>query len=366
MPDKKPSERGGKMLGRLKRSVPRGGKPQKEQAANPNAGRLMLIVNPAAGTGEVTRDWDSLLVILRDLRLDFDFKFTERPGHAVEIATEAAAAGYGTLVAVGGDGTVNEVVNGMMALEREARPRLGIIPMGRCSDLCRTLQIPMNWITAASFLASGKKRSIDVGWMEYVSMDGVRTGYFTNVAGLGFDGEVTELAGKMPDALTRTVGGFGAYLLSLLITYARYHAKDLELQADGEVYHLLAATCLVANCRYLGGKMCIAPDAECDDGLFDVIVIGAGYGKPTLDGPEGTPPPERSFIQKTVARLKMARNVPAVYRGTHVDDESVMVLRASRVKIVSKDRMVVQADGEVTGEGPFTAEIIPGAIDVIA
>lgn len=367
MPDEKPLEPRAKILGRKKRSS---GKPKKSaskpEPVSPNASRLMLVVNPVAGTGEVVKIWDQLVTTLRDLGLDFDFKFTERPEHAIEIARAAAEDGYGTVVVVGGDGTLFEVANGIMGVERSRRPTLGIIPTGRGSDFCRTLEIPQDWVTAASFLASGKKRAIDVGWMEYVSKDGVRTGYFTNIAGLGFDGEVTERANNMPEGLSKAVGGTGTYLLSLLITYTRYQEKDVELHVDDEIYHVLATSCVIANCRFFGGKMCIAPDAICDDGLFDVVVIGAGFGEPALKEPVGTPPPHHSALQKGIARLKMAKNVPAVYKGTHVKDESVMVLRGSKVKVISKDRMVLQADGEVIGEGPFSAEIIAGAIDVIA
>jgi diacylglycerol kinase (ATP) len=365
MPEEKAKQPRSKILGRKKKSEAAGGK-GKPAPVSPNASRAMLIVNPVAGNGEAGTIWDELVTTLRDLGLDFDFKFTERPEHAIEIARDAAGDGYGTVVAVGGDGTVFEVTNGLMAVERDRRPKLGIIPTGRGSDLCRTLKVPRDWVTAASFLASGNSRTIDVGWMEYRAEDGVRTGYFVNIAGLGFDGEVTERANNMPEGFSKAVGGIGTYLLSLVVTYARYKDKDVELHVDGEVYHLLATTCVIANCKYFGGKMCIAPDAICDDGLFDIVIIGAGYGKPALDEPVGTPPPHHSAIEKGIAKVKMIRTIPAVYRGTHVDDESVMVLRGSKVKVVSKDRMVLQADGEVIGEGPFTAEIMKGALDIIA
>ncbi|MHB8896160.1 MAG: diacylglycerol/lipid kinase family protein [Candidatus Geothermincolia bacterium] len=364
MPDEKPRQSRGKILGRKK-------KPEKKptsrpEPVSPNASRLMLVVNPVAGTGEVEKIWDALVTTLRDLGLDFDFKFTERPEHAIAISREAAEAGYGTVVSVGGDGTLFEVTNGIMAVERDRRPKVGIIPTGRASDFCRTLDIPLDWVTAASFLASGKVRSIDVGWMEYRAADGVRTGYFANIAGLGFDGEVTERANNMPEGVSKAVGGIGTYLLSLVITWTRYKEKDVELRVDGEVYHVLATSCVIANCSFLGGKMRIAPDAICDDGLFDIVVIGAGFGNPVIEGPPGTPPPERTALQRSLARIKMAGIVPALYQGKHVKDDSVLVLRGKKVKVTSTDRMVLQADGEVIGEGSFAAEVIKGALDIIA
>lgn len=365
MPEEKPRQSRGKIRVRKKKPA-RGAAKVRPEPVNPNAPRAMLVVNPVAGTGEAVKIWDELQKILRDLGLDFDYKFTEYPEHAIEIARDAAGAGYGTVVVVGGDGTVFEVTNGLMSVDREHRPVLGIIPTGRGSDFCRTIDIPRDWLTACSWLVSGRKRTIDVGWMEYRAPDGVRTGYFTNIAGLGFDGEVTERANNMPEGLSKAVGGIGTYLLSLAVTYASYKEKDIELHVDDEVYRVLATTCVIANCKFFGGKMCIAPDAICDDGLFDIVILGAGYGKPAIDEPLGTPTPHYSILEKAVGKIKMARNVPRVYKGTHVQDESVMVLRGSKVKVISEDRLVLQADGEVIGEGPFTAEVIKGALDIIA
>ena len=342
------------------------GKPRAAYRENPNANRAMLVINPVAGTGRALDIWEDLQETLHELGMDFDYQFTEYKRHAVEIAREAADKRYKAVVAVGGDGTVYEVTNGLMAVARESRPRMGVIPCGRSSDFCRTVDIPQDWLTAASLLASGRHRTIDIGWMEYRTAEGVSTGYFANVAGLGFDGEVTERADSMPKKLTGTVGGVATYAVSLLITAAGYREKDVELQVDDREYRVLATTVVIANCQYFSGRMCIAPEAEPDDELFDVIVIGAGFGSPVLEGPRDEPPPAHSIVKKGIAKVKMLRNVPRLYRGTHLQDESIMVTRGKKVKVVSDDRMVLQADGEVIGEGPFITELMPGALDVIA
>ena len=360
MPEEKPRSARGKR-GRNKKAA----RSASEAApVNPNAGRAMMVVNPLAGGGEVARIWDGMLATLRDLGLDFDFKFTEKPEHAIEISREAARGGYSTIVVVGGDGTFFEALNGVMSVERKMRPLLGIVPTGRANDFSRALGIPMDWLTACSFLLSSKKRSVDVGWMEYLSPDGVRTGYFAGAAGLGFEGEASELAGRMPDRLKKAVGGAGTRLLSMVGAYARYKEKEMEIVVDGKSYHVLATSCVIANCKYFANRMCIAPDADCGDGLFDVVVVGAGFGKPVLAGAEGVP--SHSVVEKGVAKLKVAWNVPRYYRGTHTNDESVLVLRGAKVKVTSADRLVLQTDGELLGEGPFTAEILPGAVDIIA
>ena len=334
-------------------------------AANPLAGRMMLIVNPVAGAGAAAGISAELEMALRDLGLDFDRKYTERSGHAAGIASEAARRGYGTVAVVGGDGTVREAVNGLMAVERLARPALGVIPAGMGADFCRTVGIPGDWQIAATLLASGKRRTIDVGWMEYDTPGGLCTGYFANVAGLGFDGEVTGRAARLPERLRKAVGGTGCYLLSTALTSSKYLEKDVELHVDEKTYRALATTVVVANCRYFGGRMKVAPDAAPDDGLFDVIVIGAGFGSTLLDLPPDSAPPVRSRLERSGAKARTARNVTRIYRGTHTEDPSVVTMRAGAVRVISNDRMVLQADGDVIGSGPFAAKVIPGAIDVI-
>jgi diacylglycerol kinase (ATP) len=361
-PETKPAGR--KLLGRKKKA--RGARPPGADEPGPNARRTLFVVNPSAGAGDGARIWDELVTTFRDLGVDFEFQLTEKPEHAIEIARKAAEEGFGTVVAVGGDGTVFEVTNGLMAVERSRRPRLGVIPTGRHNDLCRTLGIPLDRVTAASFLASGNKRTIDLGWIEYVASDGVRTAYFTNVAGLGFEGEVSKREEGLPERVARSLGATATRLFSTLVTFATYKDKDIDLTIDGEVRRVLATSCMVANGRYTGGKMCVAPEAAYDDGLFDVVVIGAGHGSPVIDVPEGSPAPSYSALQRGVAKAKAAIRLPAVYRGTHVEDESVMVLRGGKVKISSTDRMVLEADGEILGEGPLTAEVIARALDVIA
>jgi diacylglycerol kinase (ATP) len=139
----------------------------------------------------------------------------------------------------------------------------------------------------------------------------------------------------------------------------------MELVVDGESRRVLANSCIIANCNFAGG-MRIAPGADCSDGLFDVVVLGAGFGKPEVSEPPGAPAAAHSLVEKGIAKLKVARNVPRFYRGTHIEDESVLLLRGSKVKVTSSERMVLQADGEVIGEGPFTAEMVKEAIDIIS
>lgn len=349
---------------------PAGGKASKKRIESVlsglNASRATVVLNPASGAGAGRRISDELQKTLKDLGLGFDFKLTEGPGHAKEIAREAGENGYGTVIAVGGDGTVFEVINGMMAVEEEDRPVLGIIPAGPSCDMCLTLGIPQDWITASTFLVSGRKRSMDVGRIEYVSDEGPRTGYFANVAVLGFEGEVAERANGLPGTIKKAVGPTAAHLASLVVSFSAFTEKDIELVVDGEPHRVLATSVAVANCKFFGAKMCIAPEAECDDGLLDVVVIGAGFGRPSVEGEPADRERRHSLIEKGTARLKMARYLPRVYRGTHLDDESVMVFRGKRIEVSSDDRLLLEADGQVVGRGPFAAQVINDAIQVVA
>lgn len=333
---------------------------------SPNASRAFLVINPVAGNGAALRMWEGLQETLRDLGLHFDYRFSEHPGHAMELSRDAARDKFGMVVVVGGDGTIYEVTNGLMEAGRRSRPAVGVIPCGRGSDFCRTIGIPQEWQTAASLVMSGRRRKIDLGRMEYVAPGGTRTAYFANIAGLGFDGEVTERANNIPETISKAMGGIGTYLFSLVVTYARFKEKDVMLQLDDREIRVIATSVVVANCQYFGGNMRIAPDAEPDDGLFDVVVLGAGFGPPEIEVPAGQVPPEHNRLQRSLAKARMASNVPRVYKGTHIEDESVMVARARKVKVTSGDRMVLQADGEVIGVGPMSAEIVPGALDFIA
>jgi YegS/Rv2252/BmrU family lipid kinase len=300
---------------------------------------MRVIVNPVAANGAVGKRWPQIRDILQAGGGQFDASFTKGPNHATELAREALSAGYRTIVAVGGDGTLNEVVNGLV-IEGMVDPmvNLGIIPGGTGSDSVRTLGIPHDCRAAYDCLLHGKPDRIDLGLITCVSKGQEIRRYFINAAGLGFDGEVCERTNR----ISKAIGGTLPFLSSLFVKLLTYQNKAVEITLDGQ-QHLQqkANSVIVCNGRYVGGGMHIGPHATLNDGLFDVIVIG------------------------DTSKLEVVANVPRIYRGTHLSHPKVEEYRAREVRVKAQERMFLQADGELIGEAPATFQIIPQALHVL-
>jgi diacylglycerol kinase (ATP) len=300
---------------------------------------MRVIVNPVAANGAVGKRWPQMRDILQAEGGRFDASFTEGPNHATELARDALSAGYQTIVAVGGDGTLHEVVNGLVR-EGLVDPtvNLGIIPGGTGADSVRTLGIPHDYRAACHRLLRSKPDCIDLGLITCVSQGQEVQRYFLNVAGLGFDGEVAERVNRSSKAL----GGTIPFLSSLFVKLLTYQNKTVEVTLDGQQrLQQKANSVVVCNGCYVGGSMHIAPRAALDDGLFDVIIIG------------------------DTSKLEIVANVPRIYRGTHLSHPKVDEYRAREVRVKARERMFLQADGELIGEAPATFQIIPQALHVL-
>jgi len=272
----------------------------------------------------------------------YDWARTAAPGEATALAARAAAEGYDPLIAVGGDGTINEVVNAVLAIPDgpEVRPRLGVIPCGTGCDLVRTLGIPREAREAAVVLANGATRLIDAGRIVFHLPGGLeRVRFFVNIADAGLGGETADRVNRTPKML----GGFLSFLWGALATLARYRNKPARLSVDGEPPRDLHLTIAVmANARYFAGGMFVAPDALPDDTLLDLVTLsGAG-------------------------RLSLIPLLIRVYRGRHLNHPHILRRRCRKVTITSEERVHVEADGELAGFLPATFEILPGALRVIA
>lgn len=262
---------------------------------------------------------------------------TEAPGHAIELARSAAERGHELVVSVGGDGTVNEVVNGLYDAGNIGDVALGIISTGTGSDYIRTIGIPRSYEEACQCLMSPGRLTVDLGIVEYMSNGQTVKRLFVNFAGLGFDAEIVRRTTQEFKAL----GSTASYLAGLFTTLLFYRNKEISIIMDGEEVKRRVCTVLMNNGKYGGGGMLTAPDADLGDGLLDVLVIG-DLSKPDL-----------------------LWSLPRIYKGTHLTHPKVTMKRAREVEIRSAQPLQFQADGELLGELPARFRVLPAALSII-
>ncbi len=299
--------------------------------------KTKLIVNPTSGRGRLIKRWPEIQEALKAERFEYDAVLTERRGHATELARAALDAGFDLIVAVGGDGTLNEVANGLLANGKPVNPAavLGVISSGTGSDLVRTIGLPRDVISAARHLAHATGSCwLDIGEMTYgVEGKEVRR-CFCNVAGMGFDAEVVDRVERNG----KRGGGTLPYLAALVSTVSSYKNKDVRLEIDGDCHQGRMNSVVVCNGQYFGGGMRIGPNALVDDGLFDVIVLG------------------------DFSTAEVLANTPKIYSGAHLALDKVSEYRGRCVRVEAAQRMLIQADGEAIGPGPTTFTLLPRAI----
>jgi YegS/Rv2252/BmrU family lipid kinase len=291
--------------------------------------RHLLIVNPEAKHGDTAK----LVPVIEKLlqHVEHDTVITESMGHAIELA--AAAADYDVVVAVGGDGTVHEVLNGLMRIPAPDRPALGLIPTGSGNDTRRTMGVPADISDAALALATGERRRFDVG-----TCNGV---YFNNSFAAGLDAKVTAKAVEYK--ITKRRSGLWLYLTALFhVLFHELHGYPVDVAFDGEAPRSAEVLIVaVTNGATYGGGFKITPEALPDDGLFDVCVIDPlGLGAALL-------------------------RLPFVIAGKHTRMKPVHMSRHATVILTSADPLPAQIDGEVLLETRYEIAILPGEIEVV-
>jgi diacylglycerol kinase (ATP) len=300
-------------------------------------GHARLIVNPAAGRNATSKKWPAISALLRKIGLSFDHRFTEGTGHAIVLAKEAADNGYRYVVAVGGDGTVHEVANGILNSASPQEMAMGIISTGTGSDFNRSAGIPRKHLDSCSYLTSPRRLLIDIGTVEYRKNGKAEKRYFVNAAGVGFDAAVVEATESVP----KYFGGTVPYVMGLLRTLIGYRNKPVVLRIGDRTESARVLSIVVANGAYVGGGMNIAPLAKLNDNLLDVLVIG------------------------DVGKLELLQTFPRVYRGTHLTHPKVRLEKVTSISAASAERLLVYADGELLGEGPASFNIIPSALNIV-
>lgn len=308
----------------------------------------LLIVNPNSGGGKTGSTFEAMRAPIEKTMGAFDVALTERARHATELAREAALAGRGVVVAVGGDGTIHEVVNGLMQARDEGAKgaRLGVIGQGTGGDFRKSLGLEHRLDRYAAAIAGGKTQRIDVGRFTAGLEGGAsHTAYFMNILSVGLGGLVDRYVATSSRALGGTVAYFAASLRGLFESAIGQLGATIHLGGEKREEEFSTRSMAVCNGRFFGSGMEIAPMAKLDDGVFDVVDLGAA------------------------GRLRFATVSSRVYSGEHIKHPDVRHFQCDKLdlELLNKetaDRFLLDVDGEPLGRMPLTIELVPGALEV--
>ncbi len=303
--------------------------------------RTFFIVNPFSRCRTTGRFWRKVeQEQVKGWGWEYDWALTEGPGHATDLALSALMQGYQMVVAVGGDGTLHEIINGFFQNEETAREPsiLGLLPSGTGTDFAKMLRIPRSMDEAAKRLRNGRPRAIDLGTISCQDLKGGPIQrVFANIADGGMGAETVKRVNSGPKK-----GGTLPFLVGAIRTLMGYQNCSIRVRVDDQTERAISAViAIVANGRYFGGGMRIAPQAEFDDGLFDVVLI------------------------KDLPRFRILANLYRIYTGTHVELPEVEVLRGKKVALEAEEEFLLEADGELLGRAPAEFAIRPRAIRVM-
>ena len=302
----------------------------------------VFIINPHAGNGSTGSTWPFIEALAKDRLGSFEACMTKRPGEAAIFAKNAAAKKARLLVCVGGDGTLNEVVNGIMVNAESIRSNvtLGFIPNGTGCDFVRTVSIPHDIEQAMDLIASGHTRSIDLGVLFFKNHKGRDCcRYFHNIASFGLGGEVSQRVNRT----TKALGPFVSFMWATLISIFLYGKKKIRISVNDDYKkEMIIWNVAAANGQYHGGGMWVAPDASVCDDLLNVTIVG------DLTIPE-------VFL-----------NLSKLYNGRIYDIDKVISLTGKKVAAISDDRVLLEVDGEQPGMLPVVVKTVPGALNIIA
>ncbi len=299
--------------------------------------KIKLVLNPTANHGRSIRDAADLRALTGNHNASWSG--TEYPGHATELARQAGEQGCDLVVAVGGDGTVHEVVNGLMQVPEGTRPALGIVPLGSGNDFAHILGLPNDPGEALLSAINGQSHPLDVG---SVRDENDRLEYFNNTIGMGFDAVVNMHTRKIT-----AIHGFMMYFVALMRTIFRnFDPIDLHVETDEETWDLCSLMLALGNGPREGGGFIITPDAKLDDGILNYVTI------------------------KSISRLMMLRLVPEVMRGTHGRFKQVRMGTCRKMSVTSKQPLYIHCDGEIyAGFGmdvrKLAIQILPNSINLL-
>ncbi len=297
------------------------------------------IVNPAAGGSRGNKRWSKIEADLKSMGIAYEAHITNASLHASHLAKEGVEKGFRHILIVGGDGTLNEVVNGLFAQQAvpSTEVTIALVSIGTGNDWIKTMGIPKEPKEAVKLLKNPTNtRTIDAGLATYHKHGHKHSRHFINVAGMAFDAEVTRDANNGKSAL-----GPVQYWMSLVKVIFTYNAVPIKVEVDGAVYDGPTFCLNVGNCMYAGGGMMIVPGAKPDDGLFTITHI------------------------KNVSRWTVIGNVAALGDGTFTKLDNVEQYTGKNVKVTSPVPVWLEVEGEVLGEAPFEFNIVPASVKVL-
>lgn len=300
----------------------------------------VAIVNYRASSGRGERYWRKVSALLLKYEIPFELYVTQHSGHAIEIAAQAILRGERKLLAVGGDGTINEVANAI--LNQQEVPSTDIllaqVPVGTGNDWGRTLGIPSDIRAAVRTVKAQKTFVQDAGWIQFESDGGQKKRWFVNIAGLGFDAFVAVQTNKRKE---KGKGGKLGYLLVLWRCLFNYHSKPGVIEVDGKAHKAQIFSMAIANCIYNGGGMMQAPAAKPNDGILDVTVI------------------------REMTKWGVIKNIPKLFNGEFVRHPAVVQFKGTEIRVRSPKPFLVEADGEALGVTPISVGIRPLCLKVV-
>jgi YegS/Rv2252/BmrU family lipid kinase len=298
------------------------------------------VVNPNAGNGKGKKDWGRISELFSKNGIPMAFRFTEKRGHGIDFTREAIEEGYRKIISVGGDGTLNEVVNGVFGQEvcDKKDVCLGMIPVGTGNDWGRMFGIPLVYEGAVDVIKGERKMLHDIGVVDYMDSGNKERRYFINIAGLGFESIVVRRTNRQKDKGNSNKAIYFYNLLSSLIAYRNLQA---EFTIDGVKREATVFSINIGNGRYCGGGMRQTPEAIPDDGLLDITVISE------------------------MGRIEIIRNLKLLYDGTILSHPKVDGFRSTNLSVRSDSEIYIEADGETLGHTPAEFSIIPSAIHIV-
>lgn len=301
----------------------------------------IAIVNMAAGGGKTRKDWPLIAQILQREGIRYEPFFTDRRLHASIIARNKIKEGYSRIIVIGGDGTMNEVINGVFAQKRvhTTEVMLGMISVGTGNDWARTFNIPSDYEGAVRTIKEQKTFIQDAGLVSYLKNGKEWKRYFINIAGMGFGARVVERANRSKE---KGKSSTALYFYNIFYSLLQYRSRKAVIQIDGTAFNRKIFLLNVGIGKYNGGGMIPVPHAIADDGLYSITLI------------------------RKIGKLNVLANLKKLYNGTIITHSKVETYMARSVQIDDASKLRIETDGESLGHGPVSFEIIPRSVRVIS